>query len=414
MNKTKIAFVTPIYSPAILSGSTVIVKNLAEKLAQKGYNCTIITSQALNTRFWYDPIFGKKTKKKFETINGVKVHRLGCNQLFSFLALILIRFFKPLLPSLISNKLELFYCGPSLIGLRKLLSLKKFDIIYSSPLPAYLNKQVARSAEKIIPKPKLILGACFHPQLPDYHNPELTKFASQFNLIHVFTHEEKRKMRKIFQIPKNKFRVIPPFLRLSTMKTIKQTQNEVKSFKKKFKLKKKKIILFAAGKIKEKGIYTLMKAMKKLTQDAPNLKLITIGNSNLTSWKKYIQKTKPDFLLDLGYVSKNQKEIIFSASNIYCMPSTCESFGLTYLEAWQKKKPVIAANFPVTKQLISNAKGGLLVKFGNEKELEKAIKKLAENNQLAQKLGKNGYKAVKMIYNSQHLISKFENLFQNI
>lgn len=413
MKKPKIAFVTPIYLPAKLSGSAFVIKNLAEELAQRGFNCSVITSNGLNTRFWYDPIFGKKINNTFEVINRVKVYRLECKQLLSFLALVLVRFFKSLLPKTLFNKLELFYCGPNLAGLTKILSCGKFNVIYSSPLPAYLNVAVIKACKKIIPRPKLILGACFHDLLPDYHNPELVKFIKKFDLIHVFSNGEKEDIKKAFKISENKFAVIPAFLRLQTMKKSDQIKDKVENFKKKFNLKNKKIILFAGGKIEMKGIYNLLNVVGDLSQKDPSLVLITIGSNNIPRWKKIIQEKKPAYLIDLGYVSEQQKEIIFSACDIYCMPSICESFGLSYLEAWQKEKPVIGANIPVVKQLINKASGGLLVEFGNEKQLKTAIQKLIKDPKLSRRLGKCGLRAVKSTYGSQKLIPKFETIFQS-
>jgi len=409
--KTKIAFVTPGYLPINLSGSAVIVQNLAEELTRKGFDCSVITSSGLDTRFWYDPIFGKRINKKFETINGVKIYRLGCKHFFSFVALILVRFFKPIIPKLLFNKLQVFYCGPNLTGLTKLLEQKRFDIVYSSPLPAYLNKKITKIAEKITPKPKLILGACFHDLLSDYHNPEIGSFINKFDLIHVFFNREKEDIKKVFLTPEKKFAVIPPFLKLQTIKKGQNMQKEIIKFKNKHHLKKKKIILFAAGKIEMKGIYHLLKVIDRLCRKNYPLTLLTIGNSDLPQWKETIRQMKPNFLLDLGYVSQRQKEIVFAACDIYCMPSVCESFGLTYLEAWVRKKPTVGADIPAMKELIGKSSGGLLIEFGNERQLEKAIKKLIDHPKLAERLGESGYRATESTYSSQNLIHKYEKIF---
>lgn len=405
----KIAFVTPFYLPACLSGSGVVVNQLAEGLRQKGHDCSVVTSDGLNTRWWYDPLFGQRVKKKFEMINGVKVYRLSCRQFLSLPALILVRYFKFFLPQTIYNKLKLFYCGPYLVGLSKLLNKEKFDVIYSSPIPAYLNKQVGEAVQKLLPKPKLIIGSYFHASLLDYHNPELKKIFDTADLIHVATNSEKKDIQKIFKITDNKFFCLPHFLNLTKMKNIIDIKTEVKNFKNKFKLKDKKIILFAAGKIYEKGAFTLLNTMNNLYKKDFAYRLITIGN-NTPSWNKYKRRLHSDFLMDLGFVSEKQKEIIFAACDIFCMPSIAESFGLTYLEAWHKKKPVIGANISVVKELIQNADGGALVEFADEKALEETIKKLVENRALNKRLGNNGFKAVMKNYTFSTVYSEYCSL----
>ncbi len=403
--KQKIAFVTPLYLPAPLSGSGVVVRELAESLTQKGYDCTVVTSDGLNARWWYDPIFGQEIKNKFEIINGVKVYRLNCKQLLSFICLVLVRHFKLLIPKPLFNKLQLLYSGPNLTGLANLLKKEKFDIIYSSPFPVYLNKQVADAIEKLTPRPEFILMPCFHSLLPDYHNPELKKVLEKADLIHVFSNVEKDDIKRIFQIPDRRFAVIPLFLNFSKMSDINQIKDKIANFKKKFKLKNKKIILFAGSKIRQKGVFTLVNTFKNLYKNDPSYVLITLGNAT-PEWNKCKKKRDLDFLLDLGYVEEKQKEIVFGACNIFCMPSLAESFGLTYLEAWHKKKPVIGANIPSVKELIDNARGGLLVRFGDEKDLERAIKRLVFDSSLAKKLGENGYRALVSNYDFLKVFSK--------
>lgn len=411
MKKTKIAFITPLYLPAKLSGSIVTIQNSAEELAQRGVDCSIITSQALNTRFWYDPFSGKKTDKKFDRINGVKIYRLGCYQPISIFALIMVRFFRPFLPKRLYDKFLLLHSGPILKGLKPLLDKEKFTAIYISPLPTHLTKQALKIAQEISPRPKTILGARFHASLKDYLNPEFGKFIRNYDFIHVLTKEEKNDMKKIFAIPDHKFIIFPDFLRLQVMKEASQLKSEAKNFRRKFKLKDKKIILFVGGKTIPKGIYTLVEAVDQLTVSGLPLILITIGDNRHSLWQKYLREKQPKFIIDLGYVNEHQKEVVFTAADIYCMPSICESFGLTYLEAWQKAKPVIGANIPVVKGLIHAVSGGLVVKFGNSKQLAKTIKKLIQNPKLIHELGQNGQQAVKNVYNFQKLMPKLKILF---
>jgi len=72
----KVLFVIENYIPHI-GGVEVVFKNLAEGLAEKGHDVSIITHRPKNT-------------KTYEELNGVKIHRINCLQsryLFSFLAI---------------------------------------------------------------------------------------------------------------------------------------------------------------------------------------------------------------------------------------------------------------------------------------------------------------------------------------
>lgn len=405
-NKIKIAFVTPLYLPAKLSGSGRIVQGLAEGLTEKGYDCTVVTSNALNTRWWYDPLFGRRIKAKQGEINGVKIVRLGCRQLSSFLALIGTRYGKHILPRGVYDPIKFKHCGPLLYDLCKVLENGKFNFIYSSPFPAYINKQVAEIIPRLPNRTRWILGPYLHAELSDYHNPQLLSLLKTADAVHVASRAEEAQMNAIFQVRLKKYLRIPHFLHTDKLREIAEIQDSVDEFKRKYDLDDKYIVLFAGGRMRLKGAFALLQAMRKLAAKDNKLRLLMIGNST-TEWNKLIKNLRPHFLVDLGWVSEEKKELVFAASNLYCMPSVCESFGLTYLEAWQKKKPVIGADIPPVRELICTARGGVVVKFGETEKLINAIQELRQNPLLASKLGRNGNCSLQKYYTREKVVQQF-------
>lgn len=409
----KIAFVTPFYLPARLSGSTIAVQQLAEGLNKSNFEVYVISGKYLNTRQWYLPFFGPKIQEKFSIINGVKVYRIGCFQIASLLALILIRYFKFLLSKRLYQKLLFLHSGPYFRGLVKIFRQEKFDIVYSSPLPLYFNWQVFQAIKKNSPKTKLIFRPDFHAEIREFSNPELQKVFDSADFIHIALGPEKNDIQKTFKVADEKFVVIPSFLNLQKLHPLEEFEKEVLDFRQRFGLENKKLVLFAASKIKEKGIIDTIEAIKLLRQKDLSYFLVIIGPDN--AWWQKIKKEMPqDCFLDLGYVSEKDKEIIFAAADVFCQPSICESFGLTYLEAWHKKKPVIGADIFIVRELISGARGGLLVEFGNKNDLAKAIEKLFSEPELKRTLGENGYQSLIENYQSQKVIPKLEVFFREI
>ena len=49
----------------------------------------------------------------------------------------------------------------------------------------------------------------------------------------------------------------------------------------------------------------------------------------------------------LGVITDAEKSSALAACSLLCVPSTEESLGVTYLEAWSFGKPVVAADIPV-------------------------------------------------------------------
>jgi glycosyltransferase involved in cell wall biosynthesis len=62
-----------------------------------------------------------------------------------------------------------------------------------------------------------------------------------------------------------------------------------------------------------------------------------------------------------GPFSDDEKSSLFDALDVFAMPSRAESFGIAYLEAWLRSKPVIGARLGSTECIIDHGSDGELV-----------------------------------------------------
>lgn len=404
----KIAFITPSYYPAILTGSGLVVKTLAEEFAKKGYAVSVITSNALTTRYWYDPIFGEKIKNASEVHNGVKIYRLPCWQIYSSACFIVVKIIGKLIPKNFFNKLTIEASGPYLRGLKKLLQAKEYHVIHCSPTPLAINRQVVRLVGTLPQKPKLIITPFFHSEVAAFTNPELKKVFDAADRIHTITDQEKKIISHTFGVHKEKIQVIPLFLETRGMHTIHDLQEDIDVFKHKYHLEKRIIILFAGIKGHAKGATSLLLAIDKLYRRDKKYILIAMG-TDTKEWMQTKKMIDPKCLLDFSYKMGKEKETIFAASDIFCMPSKSESFGLVYLEAWAKKKPVIAASTPAVREFLK--KNAVFVPFGNTLQIGRAIQRLSESKNTQKNLGENGYNTLMTTYTFQKIFSQYVQLF---
>ena len=411
MKQKNIAFVTPIYLPAPLYGSDNAVRILAEEFARVGHNVSIITSDAYTPRYWYDPFFGKKIPKTARNrINGVRVIRLKSHQLISSFTFMLSRFAGRFLPITIRNILEIIASGPYLIGLSEVLGSEQPDVIHCSPFPLNINKQVIDTVAKFTKKPKVILTPFFHAHVSTYHNRGLGNLMRHADVIHAVSNAEKQDIESIFPEANVKVQVIPLYLRTMNLHGPSELQKDVLKFKQKYHLVRKKIVLIAGLKGHMKGALDTLRAVEQLHKNDPNILLIAIGH-NTVEWNAMKEKIHPESLLDFDYVDEYTKELLFSACDVFCMPSKSESFGYVYLEAWHKKKPVIAASIGPVQELIEKNHAGVMVKYGDRPALEKAIRMLLAQTQKARALGQNGYKVLTEMYNEKKLFHAYQVLF---
>ncbi len=144
---------------------------------------------------------------------------------------------------------------------------------------------------------------------------------------------------------------------------------------------------------KEKGAIDVLKSLSKI-DIKERIALVSFGRARreeIELFKKISEKlpknVEPFYL---GYVDEKTKAALFCFADIFAMPSISDSFGIAYAEAWYYGKPVIAAENPVMEEVIGNMKRGILVPYGDLEQIGKAIRILLEDQDLAQRLARNG------------------------
>lgn len=409
--KKKIAFVTPIYLPAHLYGSDTFVRCMAEEFARRGYDTSVVTSDALVPLYWYNPfLYSKKIIRRYEVIHNVRVYRLPCRQFFSSSCYLLRTFGKSFLPANIGDKLDIMYAGPALMGLDQLLYREQFDVIHCSPFPLYINKQVQDISRGLSKKPKVIVTPFFHTKVHDYSNNELGRILRSADVVHAVTHAEKRDMVRMHDASANTIVVTPLFLNIRPLHTVEELRPDIDEFKKIHNIFNKKIILFAGLKGSMKGAVDVLHTVYEMHKRNKDFVLVAMGH-NTNEWEQAKKSIDTSFLVDIGYKEGKEKEVVFAACDMYCMPSKSDSFGLVYLEAWHKKKPVIAANVPAMIELIQGNNGGLLVRFGSLRDIQSAIGRLADHPVLSKTLGERGFSALREKYTMKSVFPRYRRMF---
>lgn len=173
-------------------------------------------------------------------------------------------------------------------------------------------------------------------------------------------------------------------------------------FRKKYKINQP-FILYSGRKDTGKNIDTLIKYFGEYIKEN-NLKLILTGGGKTITGKN---------IIDLGYVSEQDKYNAMSACEFLCQPSVNESFSLVIMENWLCKRPVLVhENCNVTKNFVTQADGGLY--FGNYPEFKVCTDYLLKNRKIAEIMGINGYEYVKNNFDRETVTGKYIDFFKNI
>jgi glycosyltransferase involved in cell wall biosynthesis len=168
-------------------------------------------------------------------------------------------------------------------------------------------------------------------------------------------------------------------------------------FREKFGIKQEKFFLFIGRVHKLKGSQILVRALKYVDED---IAAVFIGPDG-----GYLRKTlnlaeKIDVkrrVYYLGYVDEKTKVEALDSATALVLPSLAdhvEVYSIVISEAWAREKPVIASKVGEIPYRVKQGVNGLLVNPSDPRMLAEAMLKLANEEELAEEMGRNGRKEV--------------------
>jgi glycosyltransferase involved in cell wall biosynthesis len=149
-----------------------------------------------------------------------------------------------------------------------------------------------------------------------------------------------------------------------------------------------------------KGVVTLIHAMSIVWQTDPTVRLLLAG-SGLPSTQRCdddtaraiasLSEAERSRVIPISGFTDDEKASIFDALDLFVMPSTAESFGIAYLEAWMCGKAVIGSRIGSTECVIRDRVDGILVTPEDPDDLARAIIRLLSNPEVREEMGRAGH-----------------------
>lgn len=144
-------------------------------------------------------------------------------------------------------------------------------------------------------------------------------------------------------------------------------------------------ILFVGRKERYKGYDALRDAALLVWRERPDVRFVVIGQSRFLG-PRPLADARWD---ERGVVDESAKAEAYARCTLFCMPSSHETFGHTYLEAWLAGKPVVAGDIPPLREVVREGIDGLHA--ANEPgAIARAILALLADPQRARRMGASG------------------------
>ena len=162
---------------------------------------------------------------------------------------------------------------------------------------------------------------------------------------------------------------------------------------------------------KQKGITYLLKAMKILSADFPNVVLLIAGEGDLRESleKEAIDLGIEEYVLFLGpRLDVNELLKIF---DVYVLPSLWEGMPLVLLEAMAASLPIVATNVGGNPEVVVNKVNGFLVEPGDVRALYQSIKSILKNGELREQFSKSSQERFRQRFNVDVMVKRYERLY---
>jgi glycosyltransferase involved in cell wall biosynthesis len=368
-------------------GSERLFYNVARRLAGKGLEITVFTTDAWHPESYHSPR-KQRLRAGLETHEGLTIRRFALRNIpLQFKVLRAVSWLPFEMVKLLSGSPYVLVPG----YLREVFRNRpRFDIVIAGVLPythlIYPAAWLARLHR--IPwvcVPLVHTGGAGGGPSPGYLTGAQVRLLKGADAVVTATDAESRALASRGLDPSKIHRVgvgIDPS---------EFAGGEAGRFRERFHLEGP-LVLQVSTLSRAKGANDLVEAMKLMWTAGSDARLVLIGPSmgdferHLASQPEHIRER----ILLLGMTDEATKRDAFAACDVFVMASSADSFGTVYLEAWLYGKPVIGAEAGGVPDVVSQGRDGLLVGFGRHVELAEAVSRLLADAELRRRLGEAG------------------------
>ena len=172
------------------------------------------------------------------------------------------------------------------------------------------------------------------------------------------------------------------------LKRFKPSKKVRVSIRKKLNIPNNSVVFLFVGRLKkEKGVFELVEAFKNISKNNDNAFLLIVGPDEKKLTNDLTEILDFSFKYTRFIDFTKTPEIYMMASDIFVMPSYREGFGTTIIEAASCGIPSIGSNIYGLSDSIKDGETGELTTVYSAKDLERAMTKLLDNDDLRIKMG---------------------------
>ncbi|MFZ1322261.1 MAG: glycosyltransferase family 4 protein [Ignavibacteria bacterium] len=175
---------------------------------------------------------------------------------------------------------------------------------------------------------------------------------------------------------------------------------EIQNFRNKFNISKDDFLITILGRLTmQKGHVFFLDAIKDFLKEKKNVKVLILGEGELRSEieSQIVENDLSGYVFLMGFQQETEKFI--EISDLICVPSLWEGFGLVIIEAMIKRKIVLASNVGGIAEIVEDNKTGFMFEVNNKKCFQEKINYIYDNSNKLELIKNNALELVKQKFN---------------
>lgn len=161
-----------------------------------------------------------------------------------------------------------------------------------------------------------------------------------------------------------------------------------------------------------KGVDTVIRALRQVIQAVPDARYVVVGDGDE---RPRLEGLASESGVDgrvsfLGHLNESELQERYLEADVFAMPSRQEGFGIVFLEAMSFGKPIVAAAFGGTPDIVIDGQTGFLVEYGDVKRVADRLIQLLRDADLRTRMGYSGKERVEANYTFAEFRRRFSSL----
>jgi glycosyltransferase involved in cell wall biosynthesis len=172
------------------------------------------------------------------------------------------------------------------------------------------------------------------------------------------------------------------------------------------------LILFLGRLEAAKGIFDLLEAVAAVRSTVPDVRLVCAGDGNRIAVARHAERLGiAEAVKFTGWVGPSGKRALLETAAVYALPSYREGLPIGLAEAMAAGVPVVASAVGGIPEVITDGVSGLLVAPGDKATLERHLRKLLTDRDLAGRIGTAARETARLRFAPERALARLEEIY---